>query len=35
MISCVEFKYGRPYLSIDVVLHSPLAYTTYFEEKGE
>ena len=35
MISSVEFKNGKPYISIDKVLHYPLAYTTYFEELGE
>lgn len=35
MKSFVEFKNGRPYISIDGNLHYPLAYTTYFEECGE
>lgn len=35
MKSSVEFKNGKPYISIDGVLHYPLAYTTYFEECGE
>ena len=35
MISSVEFKNGKPFISIDGVLHYPLAYTTYFEECGE
>ncbi len=35
MNSFVEFKNGRPYISIDGNLHYPLAYTTYFEERGE
>ncbi len=35
MKSTVEFKTGKPYISIDGALHYPLAYTTYFEECGE
>lgn len=35
MKSQIEFKNGTPYINIDGVLHSPLAYTTYFEECGE
>ena len=35
MISSVELKNGKPYISIDGALHYPLAYTTYFEELGE
>ena len=35
MNSVVEYKNGRPYISIDGKLHYPLAYTTYFEECGE
>ncbi len=35
MNSVVEYKNGRPYISIDGNLHYPLAYTTYFEERGE
>ncbi len=35
MNSVVEYKNGRPYISIDGKLHYPLAYTTYFEERGE
>ncbi len=35
MNSVVEYKNGRPYISIDGNLHYPLAYTTYFEECGE
>ncbi len=35
MKSLIEFKNGKPYISIDGVLHYPLAYTTYFEECGE
>ena len=35
MRSQIEFKNGTPYINIDGVLHSPLAYTTYFEECGE
>lgn len=33
--TCVEFKSGKPYISVDGELASPLAYTTYFEERGE
>ena len=33
--SHIEFKNGNPFISIDGKLHSPLAYTTYFEECGE
>lgn len=33
--SYIEFKNGKPYINIDGKLHSPLAYTTYFEECGE
>ena len=33
--SNIEFKNGTPYICIDGVLHAPLAYTTYFEERGE
>ena len=35
MNSLIEFKNGKPYISIDGALHYPLAYTTYFEECGE
>ncbi len=35
MISSVEFKNDKPYISINGELHYPLAYTTYFEECGE
>ncbi|MBR4287385.1 MAG: hypothetical protein IKT55_06755 [Clostridia bacterium] len=35
MLSSVEFKNDRPYISIDGTSHYPLAYTTYFEECGE
>ena len=35
MNSSVEFKNGKPYISIEGALHYPLAYTTYFEECGE
>ena len=35
MNSSIEFKNGKPYISIDGSLHYPLAYTTYFEECGE
>ena len=35
MNSSVEFKNGKPYISIDGALLYPLAYTTYFEELGE
>lgn len=33
--SHIEFKNGKPCISIDGKLHTPLAYTTYFEECGE
>ena len=33
--SRIEFKNGNPFINIDGKLHSPLAYTTYFEECGE
>lgn len=33
--TCIEFKNGKPYISVDGELNSPLAYTTYFEECGE
>ncbi len=33
--SKVEFKNSKPYININGELHSPLAYTTYFEERGE
>lgn len=33
--SKVEFKNSKPYININGKLHSPLAYTTYFEERGE
>ena len=35
MKSCIVFKNNKPYISVDGKLFSPLAYTTYFEEKGE
>lgn len=35
MKSQIEFRNEKPYISIDGKLHSPLAYTTYFEECGE
>lgn len=35
MISRIEFKNGKPLISVDGVLHSPFAYTTYFDECGE
>ena len=35
MKSYVEFKNGRPCICIDGEFFAPLAYTTYFEEKGE
>lgn len=35
MNSLIEFKNGKPYISIDGALHYPLAYTTYFEECAE
>ena len=35
MNSSIEFKNGKPYISIGGSLHYPLAYTTYFEECGE
>ena len=33
--SYIEYKNGNPFINIDGKLHSPLAYTTYFEECGE
>ena len=35
MKSHIEFKNGRPLININGELHSPLAYTTYFDECGE
>ncbi len=35
MNSLIEFKNGKPYISVEGDLHYPLAYTTYFEECGE
>lgn len=31
----IEFSNGRPMINIDETNHSPLAYTTYFDECGE
>ena len=31
----IAFENGKPYISVDGELYSPLAYTTYFEECGE
>ena len=31
----IESKNGKPFISINGELHTPLAYTSYFEEKGE
>ena len=31
----IEFRNGKPYISIDGELHYPIAYTTYFDECGE
>ncbi len=33
--SHIEFKNGKPLICVNGELHSPLAYTTYFEECGE
>ncbi len=33
--SHIEFKNDKPFISVNGELHSPLAYTTYFEECGE
>ncbi len=33
--SHIEFKNGKPFISINGKLHAPVAYTTYFEECGE
>jgi hypothetical protein len=33
--SHIEFKNGKPFISVNGELHSPIAYTTYFEECGE
>ncbi len=35
MNSFIEFKNGKAYISVNGALHYPLAYTTYFEERGE
>ena len=35
MKSYIKFKNGRPYICVDGMLHTPFAYTTYFEECGE
>lgn len=35
MRSEIKFINGKPYIIIDKKIHSPLAYTTYFEECGE
>ncbi len=35
MISYIAFKNSKPFICVDGELHAPLAYTTYFEEKGE
>ncbi len=35
MKSYIEFKNGKPLISVNNELYSPLAYTTYFEECGE
>ncbi len=35
MISHIEFKNGKPLISVNGELYSPLAYTTYFDECGE
>ncbi len=35
MKSHIEFKNGKPLISVNGGLRSPLAYTTYFEECGE
>ena len=34
MNSFIEFKNEKPYISVGGDLHYPLAYTTYFEERG-
>ena len=33
--SKIQFVDNKPYINIDEALHSPLAYTTYFDECGE
>lgn len=33
--SKIEFNNGRPKIPVNGKLHTPLAYTTYFEECGE
>ena len=33
--SSVEFSGGKPFVSVNGILHYPLAYTTYFHECGE
>lgn len=33
--SHIEFENGKPFISVNGELHSPLAYTTYFDECGE
>ncbi len=35
MLSQIEFKNGKPLISVNGKLHYPLAYTTYFDECGE
>lgn len=35
MNSFIEFKNGKPYISVGGKLHYPLAYTTYFEKCGK
>ncbi|MBR3589154.1 MAG: hypothetical protein IKL16_06280 [Clostridia bacterium] len=31
----IQFENGKPFISVDGELHSPMAYTTYFDECGE
>ena len=28
----IEFRNGKPFVSVNGTLHAPVAYTTYFEE---
>ena len=30
----IKFRNGKPFVSVGGKLHAPVAYTTYFEERG-
>ena len=30
----IKFRNGKPFVSVNSTLHAPVAYTTYFEERG-